>query len=1026
MADPVLDFRDFDTFYDQSVTLAKSYCQDWSRYWPENLDATVPLDPGLVMLKLFSLMAGYMAGMENGVPHQRRLALYQFLAQPLRSPVQARAVLSFALRQGQPPRLVPAESAVVNSPGQSIRFQTDRDLMVIPAQIIAVLALLPPQDQFVDVLGLLGAGQTAPLFVATETDPAEQPLPHWFLMGDSLLFKPDSALQGLSVTLTGAQLYPEFFQQWTDGALTPLKSTCESNSEFTRLTITLTELPAAAPRSLAEVQAELYGAGGLPPGQQDAPPDDERGSPLYWLMVHPGPLMRVVKALSRQLPVITGATCRLTGDGIGVDMAADGTQQLDIANGAYPFGQSPALNDAFYLRSDSIFARQGAMITLTLTLQPVTIDYPVQLLWQYWGDGQWQSFNASPTDCSQHQFRDDTNQLRGQSGQPVGTVQFLCPTMTPTTVAGEQGLWIRVVIAEGGYGAMGTIVTQPVSVVINAVPDEILLPEQKAAVSTYLNTVEGVNFSYTYTPSTYDPPFIVRASLGYEYIARPSQFWTYNNFTLTRFLFRPYKPVDLNCASVLLGFDPADFAQSCLGRTLTLFFDIAQETTATGPVPTWWSHDGEAWQPLSVDDGTDGLTRSGIVSFTLPTTMSATVLFSQTAFWLRIDNSHPWRTVRIAALAPNSVSAGNRTHVIDDVLGSSTERPSQSFQFSYSPVLAGQVVTVTEPRSLAPVDQSAAVAERSQALFAASSLAEDDSAQGASDAQPVTRVWTMVETFAYCGPGDRAYILDSANGLITFGDGRNGMIPPGGHNNIVATYDTTQGLAGNVPAGTLTVLKPSIADISAVTNPAPARGGVDGDTVDHVDRTGPAVLKANNRVVQLSDFGPLAAEASPQVCRARATDSPGHGIRLSVLAQAATPQPYADPALLTLVQTYVRQRCLAPLAGGIEATNPDYRTVDVMAQVKSTCPSDQRNAVQDQLVQLLTDFLQPVLGGTDGEGWAFGEAVTAAAIDRALRRSPLVESVLALTVDGRDNGSVVMTPTQVAAAGAISVLVYGA
>lgn len=1024
MADPILDFRDFDDFYQQSLTLAQNYCPDWSRYWPSDMDAAVATDPGLVMLKLFALMAGYMADMENGIPHQRRLALYQFLAQTLRPPVQARTALSFTLRAGQPPRLVPAESAVVDAPGQTIRFQTDHDLTVLPAQITAAMTVLPSQDQYIDALTLLESGQPAPVFVTSETDPAEQNLPHWFLMGDTQLFKPDSALQGLTVTLTGAQLHPDLFQQWTDGTLAPLKAVVQGNADLSALTITLTDLPKAAPRSIGQIQTELYAQGGLPPQNQDPVPEQE--SSLYWLMVHPAPLQRVVTALSRQLPVITGATCTLSGSGIVPQQAANGTMPLDIANGVYPFGQTPALNDAFYLRCDSIFARQGAQVTLTLTLGPVAISYPVQLLWQFWCDGQWQSFNATPSDCSQYQFRDDTNQLRGLPNQSQGSIRFLCPLMTPTTIVGEQGLWIRAIIAEGGYGAMGAITTQAVSVTIDAVPEIILTPKQKAAVITYLNTVEGVNFSYSYTPSTYAPPYIVQASLSYEYVARPTQFWTYNNFTLSRFLFRPFKPIELICSSFFLGFAPSGFEEYSLGKVLTLFFNLTAEVTTQGKPLSWWSFDGQNWQALSVDDGTDGLTRSGIVSFTVPATMAAACLFSQTAFWLRIDNPHPQHSVRVFSISPNSVMAGNRTSVVDDVLGSSTERPSQRFQLSYQPVLAGLILTVTEPRGMAPVDQNATVSARTQALFAASSLVSDDTDEGVDDGQPVPRVWTQVDCFAFCGPGDRVYTLDSANGLITFGDGRAGMIPPAGHNNIVARYDYTQGLGGNAPAQSLSILKPNIADIAAVANPAAALGGVDGDDVSHIDRTGPAVLKANNCAVQIEDLSTLAAAASPQVCRARAVMQPDHSIQLAVLAEAATPRPYANPELLTLVQSYVRQRCLAPLASRVVATNPQYAIVDVVAQVRSDCPTDQRNRLQEQLVGQLADFLQPVLGGSQGLGWEFGETVTAAAIDRALRRNPLVRGIAALTVNGIENGDVILAPSQVAAAGTMTVLVYGA
>lgn len=996
MASPTLDFRDFSQFWQQSLTLARAYCPDWAAYWPADPDNGVEDDPGLVLLKLFSLLAGYTAEMENALPEQRRLAFYQFLNLQTLPPAQARAALAFTLREGQPPKLVPAQTGIVAEPGEHIHFQTDADLMVVPAALNAALTILPAQDRYIDQLTRLAAGVRAPLFPGPGDGELEKSLPHLFIMGDSLLFKPDPALQRVAITLTGSHLHPEFFAQWYDGAGTPLQARVQGRPGRLALDVVLDTFPHAPPVALA--------------GNAEA---------LYWVGVQPGPAVQVVAALSRQLPEITGVVCTFTGDGIAPQQAATGQTLQNVANGCYPFGETPADQDAFYLRSDSVFARTGAMVTMRFDLRPVTADQPVALDWQYHGGGGWQSFNATSADLVRTRFQDTTDCLRRNA--PVGPtwIRFQCPAMSPVTVAGEEGMWVRAVIAQGGYGSPPRIQTQGVTATIDAIPDSVLPAAEKAAVSTYLNDVAGVNFSYQVDPGSYDPPYVKSVSLGYSYSAQPAQFLSDNSFTLSRFLYAPYEPVGLRYACFAFGFAPQGFAEHSRGRPLTLYFHLAAESALPAQPLPWLYHDGHDWQSLAVDDGTQGLTRSGVVRFVVPPAMNAAALFGVTAFWFRIDNPH-CRQVTVWSITPNSVMAGNRTGIDDEVLGSSNERPNQVFQLANTPVLPGLQLDVVEPRSLEPAGGKAAAEAPLSSIVA-------DAAAGAAgtaeDPAPVVRRWTKVDTFAFSGPAARVYTLDCQNGLVTFGDGRNGMVPPAGHNNIVAAhYEHSQGLDGNVAAGTLTVLKPGIPDIDSVTNPAAALGGVDGYTAQWVGRAGPGLAKANDRAVQLADFAALAAAASPEVWRAAATQADGGGIAIWVLAHSRAPRPYAEPALLDLVTTAVRERCLAVLADRISTAGAGYVPVDVAVDVTARVAADKVNATQADMVQGIAAFLQPVTGGSDGLGWRFGQMVTAADVARYLRADPRVLSINSLALNGHFDGGVPVGGGQVAVAGVVSVV----
>jgi len=1016
MSEPILDFRTTEQLYQQTLALARVYTQDWTSVWStqEPDAAEVNEDPGLAMLKLFALLGRYIGQVENQIPKQRQLAFYRFLDLQLRPPLAAQVPLTFALQVGQAPFEVPLDSDV-SDVSQTLRFQTNQPLLVVPATLSALLTIIPSQDRYTNAFDSLRSGQPAPLFLTQEDDSIEIPLSHWFMLGDPELFKPDPTLQRIRIDMTGVRLTPDYFEQWADGALDPLNAVVTGTSSGLQLSVLITQPPVAGPLTVTQLEQELYAADGRASGFTAGADADTQ--PEYWLLGQPATSMRITNAMVNDLPVITGLTCTLSGDSILPQQAASGPVQVDIRNGVYPFGQTPAATDAFYVRSDSLFARQGAAINLSFVLVDVAADYPVTLYWQFWDGSAWQSFNATAADVSKYRFVDTTDALRHNNPTGPTSVSFLCPDIQATTVAGAEGLWIRVTIASGGYGDIGGIATDSVSDTIDAIPDSILPQAQKDQVIAYLNDVEGVNFSYTYTPSSYAPPFIQSLQLSYGYTATPATLWTYNAFALSRFRFSPFKPVEDRYTCCNLGFLPDEFSSYTPGCLLTLYFYLAEEYDTPTRSMLWEYYDGTLWQTLSVDDGTAGLTRSGIVSFIVPLDIQAATLYSQLAFWLRIQNPHPRQDVTIYGIYPNTAMAGNRITVLEEILGSSNEQPGQIFQLSYTPVLAGLALDVIEPAGMEP-DQ--AVGDDDDLSFTVTAPATSP-----QSGETVARRWTQVDTFSFSGPTARVYLLDNENGLVTFGDGRNGMVPPSGYNNIIAaSYEYTQGLAGNVAIDQLTVLRPGYSAIAAVTNPAPAQGGVDGDSVDDLATAAPPQVKANDRAVQLGDLDTLSCAASSAVCRAHAVLMPDQRIAVGVLALSSAPRPYAPPALLDEVTTYLRARCLAPLAPRIYCREPDYLPIDVVAQVAVNVPSDQRNAVQQDLAAQLQAFFQPVFGGPTGQGWDFGQTVQSAQVSRFLRKDARVVGVSALSLNGQQGVDVTLLANQVPTSGRISVLAY--
>jgi len=68
-----------------------------------------------------------------------------------------------------------------------------------------------------------------------------------------------------------------------------------------------------------------------------------------------------------------------------------------------------------------------------------------------------------------------------------------------------------------------------------------------------------------------------------------------------------------------------------------------------------------------------------------------------------------------------------------------------------------------------------------------------------------------------------------------------------------------------VPADTITTITTKIPQLSSVTNPAAAAGGVDHEEIDHAKEFGPLAFRSGQRAVTLNDYVALAPTIS--ACR---------------------------------------------------------------------------------------------------------------------------------------------------------------
>jgi len=123
--------------------------------------------------------------------------------------------------------------------------------------------------------------------------------------------------------------------------------------------------------------------------------------------------------------------------------------------------------------------------------------------------------------------------------------------------------------------------------------------------------------------------------------------------------------------------------------------------------------------------------------------------------------------------------------------------------------------------------------------------------------------WTLQESLAFSRDDQPDFALEideQDRATVLFGDGDFGAIPP--KNSVIqATYRVGGGALGNVGANTIQTIvnAPQLSLVGAqVTNPTPATGGAERESIEHAVMHAPQVFRSLKRAVTADDYEALA------------------------------------------------------------------------------------------------------------------------------------------------------------------------
>ncbi|MDR6686789.1 hypothetical protein J2Y41_002350 [Arthrobacter sp. 1088] len=352
-------------------------------------------------------------------------------------------------------------------------------------------------------------------------------------------------------------------------------------------------------------------------------------------------------------------------------------------------------------------------------------------------------------------------------------------------------------------------------------------------------------------------------------------------------------------------------------------------------------------------------------------------------------------TTAAATLAPGKTSvlvpAADVTMYDAVPIGIGTGRPGQSFVIPNAPIVsgAGLAVAVEVPAGTRLSSGEAVLV----------------------DGKPF-RYCKEVEAFADARPGEMPVRIDRSAGVAMFAwwddesrgrtESGQGPLVPGPGAEVRAWYRSGGGSDGNVGAGQLTVLRSPVPG-AKVTNPEPATGGRDGESLENALRRAPQDFQARDRAVTVRDYEVLARRHGG-VGRARAFTRkdlwafarpgeveivlvpfvPGGRAGAAQPLRAADLASHARDEVRIEVEQYLRRRSTVGAEPVVRWGLYKQVLVDARIVVR---PDEDAEAVKSRIVGRLSEGISPLSPDSSSYGSGFGKPLRVSNLYRAMEEA---------------------------------------
>lgn len=950
-------------------------------------------DFGTALSRIFADMAENLVCNLNEAPRKHLLSFLDKLKFSLNPAKAASTVLCFVPGSKAPENvIIPAKTLVTakSSDGETIFFETEKTIAITPSKLCFIFSLDRERDTIFDHSSIVEGTEPSILFSGTNRQK------HAFYIGDEEFFRSGKGKISFALTTAGAAparvLAEENLFIWEYAA--PASGDEKEKTEITEW------FPFSAVRFSGGKFEILKGEEVIGKGKI-------HGLESRWIR------------------------CRLKGEGIKeleqfsldpvkIDVSAEGIKpdflfyndiplEEDEA-GIQPFGSKPILYDTFYIACSEAFSRQGSEVQMDFYLKPgrtgLISEKPV-LSWEYWSGESWRSLrkfmdfsanfdeNEESKNKSQGESFDielenflvnkiketedekESNdimsysppkekEIKKETDEDIFLIHTIIkiremPPMMLGSINGEENYWIRVRLIEGNFGK------------------EYVISKKKPRVP-----IPGKFYPPEIVPGKFYPPVIRKLILSYsdKNGREPDYLVSENNLAFENKreklkraeCFKPFETVSESLPSVYLGFT------SKLGKgPLSLFINLEETFVDQGvPVKFEWQYLAAAgkespgeWKELQVLDETGGLAKSGILEFFVPGEMKILQYYGSKSplYWIRLLFTEGKRTPQISGFYPNCVRALQAKTIQDEILGSGFREAGQELELRNRSVVDAEVWV----NELAWLSEG----EKQALLNKNEGRAVETKKDSSGRFLELWVRWEEVADFSSSDGKNRHYLLDRTSGIIRFGDGIRGMIPPLGRNNIKATYRTGGGEAGNLEAFSTMKFYSVLKHVDAVYNPAASEGGARTESLEELLARAPATFKHRDRAVSKEDFIYLTKAASGKIAKVKVLSGmdevennvPGL-ITVVIVPDLPEPRPAPTGEIKQIVEAYLKEK--SSNLGKLKVVGPLYHQVNVEVSLV-TADLGAVNEIESRVRARIEEFLHPLKGGKEGKGWDFGQ-----------------------------------------------------
>lgn len=805
MKTPILDNRTKAEIMEQIARLAAEYVPEWNYTGDTS-------DPGAALAELFGEMFYQTVDRFNAVPQKLYTELLNLLGVQVLPVTSAAGLVQFKVHQGVEETVpVPAGSMLYASDEQdeNIVYETERSIAATPAQLEAVYYA----DSRAGVIQELDLTKEQPFFAQTEGENLQR---HRFAISQNDVLNVKGPC--------------EFEVQLLMQARFLVESTARKLAD--RQFAVWSWLGENGPVPFDEVRLEQDRIILTKNSDEQLALDDDGRLCLYCDMAAGDGSITLDGVRLKSAPI--------------KDILADAVAYNDIpisqTEGGYCFGRTPAPYELFYIRSDPAFSKRGAEVRLNLDIHPIIsteVDSSPQYLfnrriidkndavvikpddvfvrevvWEYYNGKGWAKLPV----------RGDENPFSGKNDGPLETRFTVPEDIESVLVNAEQGFYIRARVVS-------------VENALSTIPRWIL------------PFVKAVNCSWHYDNSR-PVDWISAANNAREQVLEDIA-------DVTAMRLEIYSNLEENPRCMYLCFD-----RPLEGIPVSMMFEVIGKSAPRGKIIyEYWN--GSRFEQIRALDGTHNLAHSGPVYLYMTQPPSQEEFFGRQGYWLRMSLSHrsdeEIQPPVIGAIRFNIVTAIQRQHTADQYFSTGLYEAGKTVRLLETPVMQCEIW----------IDEAASI---SAAELAELEHNHPENVRVKRENNTVVSCkvrWQEVPSLAQGGPEDRIYELDSHTGVVRFGDGKAGRVPPAGFENICVSSAFGGGTRGNLPAGALTEFLVSVPRIASLENITPMGGGTDRMPTERLERLGNRRLRHRNRAVGTRDFEELVLERFSRVAHVK-------------------------------------------------------------------------------------------------------------------------------------------------------------